>query len=146
MPILIVMSGSKLSEDKAVWAFLRSSISILKLFLFAVLATSNYIISVVSFNCIWQFLRIQTLLLLKIYRNLVITVLWCKIRKLVKRLVMYLEHNLKDQPHCKITCLLHMPELQIRGGTQDDSKINFLTSQWKRMLWPLIGTVSMGRF
>ena len=34
-------------------------------------------------------------------------------------------------------------ELQIRGVIQDNSKIFFLISQWKQMLWLLIRTVSM---
>ena len=34
-------------------------------------------------------------------------------------------------------------ELQIRGGIQDNSKIIFLISQQKHMLWPLIRIVSM---
>ena len=42
--------------------------------------------------------------------------------------------------------LPYNPELLIRGSTEDNSKLIFLISQWKHMLWPLIKTVSMRRF
>ena len=39
-----------------------------------------------------------------------------------------------------------LSELQIREGIESNSKIIFLISQRKHMLWPLIRTVSARRF
>ena len=49
-------------------------------------------------------------------------------------------------PCVKIGILRSAFKLQIRRGIEDKSKINFLISQWKHMLWPLIRTVSSRRF
>ena len=41
--------------------------------------------------------------------------------------------------------LNRLTELQLIGGIEDNSKIIFLISQWKHMLWPLFRTVSTRR-
>ena len=60
---------------------------------------------------------------------------------------MWWANNLKVSNLAQVEILLHnVSELQIRGGIEDNSKIIFLISQQKPMLWPLIRTVSMRRF
>ena len=54
--------------------------------------------------------------------------------------------SLSTMPQFLAWVISVQPELQIRRGTEDNSKIIFPISQRKRMLWPLIKTVSARRF
>ena len=48
---------------------------------------------------------------------------------------------------CKImVMIMYLPELQIRGGIEDNSKVFFLITERKPMLLPLIQAISMRWF